>query len=382
MHAHGSPVLGETAVTFRGGTCVCWTVGRSGTGEMTNTLSGEMLRKLAALEDTLGAYSVDGDNMHASLEALGALLETDKVFLYCLSQRPGGTDLTITRDVSVGYPRELWRDGFEDFVRGRGVEWAGYNALRPDPQQRDRVLRSADIARLTKGRSLEVEEILYRRLGIHGHDTMRALVCDGPSLLAWVGIVQPEKTTEQQRQLFTEALPAFRKRLMFERVVTEAALMTSALEAALEQIAGAAWVLSSTGRIMHANAAGRARIDADRDGAHRAVEASVSGAADPRLKTMPLRSSRGMVGHVVVEVAERAAAGSSSVAAARKLGLTPAQTRVLERVARGVSNATIAADLGVAERTVEAHVTAILVKAQVPSRAALIVQIFREAPAL
>ena len=63
--------------------------------------------------------------------------------------------------------------------------------------------------------------------------------------------------------------------------------------------------------------------------------------------------------------------------AATRLGLTPAQTRVFEHVARGASNASIAAQLGVAERTVEAHVTAILVKAQVPSRAALIVQVFK-----
>lgn len=65
--------------------------------------------------------------------------------------------------------------------------------------------------------------------------------------------------------------------------------------------------------------------------------------------------------------------------AARRFNLTPAQTRVLERVARGISNATIAAELGVAERTVEAHVTAILVKAQVPSRSALIVHIYATA---
>jgi len=351
---------------------------------MTKTLSGESLGRFAALEDSLGAYSVEGDNVHASLEAMQAFLETDKVLLYCLSQRPGASDLTVTRDAAVGYPRERWRAGFDEFVRGRGVAWAGYNALRPEPAQRDCVLRSADIARLTQGRSLEAEEILYRRLGTYGQDTMRALVCDGPSLLAWVGIVQPEKTTERQRDLFTQALPAFRKRLMFERLVSESALATSALDAALEQIAGAAWVLASTGHVTHANAAGRARIDADREGTHRAVEASVKGEgeADPRLKTMPLRAARGNVGHVVVEVAEPATATGSTTAAARKFGLTPAQTRVLERVTRGVSNATIAAELGVAERTVEAHVTAILVKAQVPSRAALIVQIFREQRAL
>jgi DNA-binding NarL/FixJ family response regulator len=102
----------------------------------------------------------------------------------------------------------------------------------------------------------------------------------------------------------------------------------------------------------------------------------VKGALVERFSVSPLRNGGGVAGYVVVEAMDRPGAQGVPRAAVR-LGLTPAQTRVLERVARGVSNATIAAELKVAERTVEAHVTAILEKAQVPSRAALIVQIFR-----
>lgn len=337
--------------------------------------SGEALRRLRAVEDSLGAYSVGGDNLQASLEALQALLETDKVLLYSLAQRPDGEDLTVARDFAVGYPRERWRAAFDDFVRGRGVDWPGYNALRPEPQQRDRVLRSAEIAKLTRGRSVEVQEVLYRRLGTYGQDTMRVLVCDGPSLLAWIGIVQPDETTESQRELLQHAVPAFRRRLMFERLVDESALATSALDAALEQIGAAAWVLAPSGRIAHANSAGRARLDADLEATRRSIEASRAGTRDPRLQVMPLRADHGGMGHLVVQIPDRATPTDSTDGAARRLGLTPAQARVLGRVARGISNATIAAELGVAERTVEAHVTAILEKAQVPSRAALIVQI-------
>jgi DNA-binding NarL/FixJ family response regulator len=134
-------------------------------------------------------------------------------------------------------------------------------------------------------------------------------------------------------------------------------------------------LLGPTGRVEHANDAARARLDGDRAATHATLERCIAGTAEGRFSVTPLRGARGRAGHLVIETMDRAATRGVPQAAVR-LGLTPAQTRVLERVARGASNATIAADLKVAERTVEAHVTAILEKAQVPSRAALIVQIF------
>lgn len=56
--------------------------------------------------------------------------------------------------------------------------------------------------------------------------------------------------------------------------------------------------------------------------------------------------------------------------------LTPRQRDVLELLARGVTNAVIADELNIAERTVEFHVTAIFDKAGVDNRTALLARLF------
>lgn len=343
-------------------------------------LTREALDKLRAVEDCLAHYSLDTDNLQGAIEGLRALLESDKAFLYSLGQRGRGEDLMITREASIAPATSRWRETFDDFVRGRGVEWGAYNALRPEPAQRDCVLRSDELAVLTRGKSVEVERALYTRIGALGEDTMRVLVCDGPSMLAWVGIIQPTPTTERQRELFERLVPAFRKRLEFERVLAQSMLADAALVVALEEIPGAAWMVGPNGRVEYANTAGRARLDADREGMRAALLECTAGpmaVPNPRFRIAGVRDATGGVAHIVVETPEMTSSADGVGDAANRLGLTPAQTRVFEHVARGASNATIAGELGVAERTVEAHVTAILMKAQVPSRAALIVQVFR-----
>jgi DNA-binding CsgD family transcriptional regulator len=370
MHVHVSTQLRETVVTERLGRCVC-------SERRMEKLSRATLRKARAVEDALAHYSLDGDNVLASVEALGELLETDSVILYSLAQRAGHDDLMVTRAATIGRLRERWRGVFDDFLVGRGVTFGIYNAIQPEPAQRDRVLRSEELAVVTEGRSVEIEGQLHRRMGTVGDDIMRVLVCDGPSMLAWVGIVQPEKTTERQRDLLNLVLPAFRRRLRFERRVDASVVAAGALATALEDLGGAAWVLGPTGDIVIANSAGRAKLDRDRATTRATIAACAAGTGPAQLEATPLRDHEGHQGHLVVEIPDPAALGGGLSSAALRFGLTPAQTRVLERVARGISNATIAAELGVAERTIEAHVTAILVKAQVPSRAALIVQVFR-----
>jgi DNA-binding CsgD family transcriptional regulator/PAS domain-containing protein len=332
-------------------------------------------RIVRIVEDALTHYSLDGDNIAAALEALRDLLDTDKVILYSFEQRPDTDDLRVAREATACVPDKSWRACFDEYLRGRGVAWGTYNAVSPELSQRDRVLDTGEITALTHGRHRGVEEVVYRQLGALGHDTMRVLVCDGPSLLAWVGIIQPQKTTRQQRELLQLVVPMFRKRLTFERFVSEAALASGAMDTAFEHVNGAAWLLGPNGNIEHANAAAQAQLASDRTATLATLAGCLAGTAEPRFTVTPVRGAMGSAGYVVVEAMARAAALGVPRAAVR-LGLTPAQTRVLERVARGASNATIAAELKVAERTVEAHVTAILEKAQVPSRAALIVQIF------
>ena len=343
-------------------------------------LTRDAQQSLRAVEDCLAHYSLDTDNMHGAMEGLRELVDGDKVFLYSLGQRETGDDLMITREVSVAPGAGPWRETFDEYVRGRGVTWGAYNAIRPEPAQRDCVLRSDELAVLTQGKSTEIERDLHTRMGLLGHDTMRVLVCDGPSLLAWVGIVQPAPTTEQQRGLLERVVPAFRRRLQFERLVAQSAVADAALVLALEEIPGAAWVVGPNTKIGHANAAGRARFDGDRDGVRTSLLACIQAPADNpdrRFKVARVRDAAGGVAHIVIETPAPASSTDIVWDTVKRLGLTPAQTRVFEHVARGSSNAAIAAELGVAERTVEAHVTAILLKAQVPSRAALIVQIFK-----
>jgi DNA-binding NarL/FixJ family response regulator len=79
-------------------------------------------------------------------------------------------------------------------------------------------------------------------------------------------------------------------------------------------------------------------------------------------------------------VIDRAQTGSLEAHArvrafAAKLSLSPRLAQVLELVARGLANRTISAELRISEATVEQYVTALLVRAGVESRAALIARI-------
>ena len=120
-------------------------------------LTRDAAEKLRAVEDCLAHYSLDTDNLQGAVEGLRELLETDKAFLYSLGQRPRGEDVMITREASVAPASSCWRETFDDYVRGRGVAWGAYHALRPEPAQRDCVLRSDELATLTRGKSTEVE---------------------------------------------------------------------------------------------------------------------------------------------------------------------------------------------------------------------------------
>lgn len=65
-------------------------------------------------------------------------------------------------------------------------------------------------------------------------------------------------------------------------------------------------------------------------------------------------------------------------AAAARWQLTRRQREVLAHLARGAATATIAAHLQVSTRAVELHVTALLERAQVENRAALVARVLSE----
>src|SRR4051812_42431402 len=121
--------------------------------------------QLRAVEDALTHYSLGGDNMQAALEALRAVVETDRVVLFDMIQKPASEDLMVGREVVVSFEPGSWRAASDEYLTGRGANWGTYNAARPDAAQRDRVLNSAEVATLTQGRASPITQFVYGRLG-------------------------------------------------------------------------------------------------------------------------------------------------------------------------------------------------------------------------
>jgi DNA-binding NarL/FixJ family response regulator len=156
----------------------------------------------------------------------------------------------------------------------------------------------------------------------------------------------------------------------------------AALDAALEAIGRPAFIASTPGTIHELNASGRellARAEAD-------VRRALADAMKQRpnryvFELTPLRIAGGAECYLAVlrhSPSEHRFATCTAVAAAR-WRLTPRRSEVLEMVVRGMANATIAAELGISERAVEGHVSAIFDRAGVENRAALVALVMQAA---
>jgi len=142
----------------------------------------------------------------------------------------------------------------------------------------------------------------------------------------------------------------------------------AALAAALEAIPSPAFVLRQPGAVLHANERGRAMLAAEHD----RVKTFLHNLSPP-----PRGPSRYALDDapehqlVVVHDLERDARARLA-AVTRRWGLTPRQSAVLELVAQGDSNRTVAGRLGCSEKTVELHVSALLAKTRCASRSQLV----------
>ena len=257
---------------------------------------------------------------------------------------------------------------YQRWLSSAPARFAAYDPARPDPRQRNRVLRTVDLDALTDTRKLPINRSFLPRFGLGGKDQMRALICDGASLLAWVGAYRARPFTREEQRLFGAVVPALQRRLSLERKLVEAQRQTAELGAVLEGVPAAAFVLARGGALLHANAAGRALLERDRA----MIEEKLRGGA-PGVQLARLDSEGGLSLAILPLPGDPA----PLVAVARlRWSLTPRQAQVLQLVARGMSNRALAAALGCAESTVELHVTALLEKSQCESRAHLVARLW------
>jgi DNA-binding NarL/FixJ family response regulator len=157
--------------------------------------------------------------------------------------------------------------------------------------------------------------------------------------------------------------------------------MSAALDVALEALGRAAWVVSASGRVVHANSAGRVRLERGEPELAESLKRSASGlpGATATLTVTPLRAQGLPAHYLAIDTGAPPTAAVRLQALSARWSLTGRETEVLSHLVQGSTNKRIAVKLGCAERTVEVHVTHLLNKAQVESRSALIALFFQTA---
>lgn len=237
-----------------------------------------------------------------------------------------------------------------------------FDPVAPEAHQRDRVVETIDEV----GERAYRECFVYRELlapeRLGGYREVRALVCSGGTLVGWVGGFHEGALEADHRTRLTALLPAFRRRLVHDRLVR--ALDTSVATAVLDYLAEAAFVIGQDGELAYVNRLGRARLAADPEGTLALLTTPSEVTERHRLDS----------GHLLV-IARDGTEPDFNVRierAATRWRLTPRQREVLHWLVRGRGNASIARELEISERAVEQHITAILDRAKANSRASLI----------
>lgn len=302
-----------------------------------------------------------------------------------------------------GFParkREL-HDDLDGWFRASTGRFSLYDPARPEVFQRNKPLwvgSYEEISRAGRGRMIDVgmltlpddeqasmlenlrkADSFCKRGDVGRHQQLRVLVCDGPALLAWVGVLQEAPFSARQLRVFGALVPALQRRLRLEQRLARSEMHEAAFVAALEALPTAAFLLAASGGVLHANALGRARLEDGRRQVDEELRASVAGTSPTSpYELTSLSSGHGSRRFLAVQRARPREVGDVAARARVRYGLTPRQMGVVVELLRGNSNKRIARELSCAERTVEVHVTAILEKTSCESRAELVARLWRD----
>lgn len=303
----------------------------------------------------------------AMAEFLG--LETLLVFSPCERVVGWGLDrFEATNIPSAHRLRRLLRDHLE---KGRH-EYAFFDLLRPPARERDRVVELG--ARPTCTADSVFRRDVLAPVGLDRHRQLRTLVCDRDATLAWFGALHDGEFTPLQRRKLRALLPPLRHRLSVERLLKRSKLVHAALDMILDQIGSACFLLGAKHEIVFANPRGRGLLRAARQETLRTLERAVRQPCRGDVEVIRL-ASRGAPALTLVVLrpeSDETRIDSCVAAAAARWRLTPKQREVLRLVALGQMNNEIAYTMGISERAVELHITAIFDKLGVDNRTALV----------
>jgi DNA-binding NarL/FixJ family response regulator len=150
----------------------------------------------------------------------------------------------------------------------------------------------------------------------------------------------------------------------------------SELVRAMEALGAPALIVGTGGEVLHANANGRSLFDDDRKGIRQSLARTAAGEPNSGpWQLIPLVGPAERQQFLAIRSADPRPAPTPALSvqeASVRWRLTTRQAEVLDLVARGMTNATIAAALQIAIATVEFHVSRIFDKAGVENRASLV----------
>lgn len=288
-----------------------------------------------------------------------------------------GEAIDVEFETTAGGPnlREAFRQTVRETNAGGGIL---YDPARPAPSQRNVVLTPF---RDVLGRQPPPASMVRFAAagGFELSGQVRALVCDGPLLLAWVGGAWDPSETDRATFLLRALMPAIARRLRADRAVRSAPLHAAALEVALDALGVPAFVLVTRGehdQIELANAAGMRRLDRDGAGLHADLAESRARAPDGGLFRLLPVVAPGLPPTTLAIARTPTGLGARLAAAGTRYGLTPRQLEVLELLVGGHTNRTIGELLRCAEGTVEQHVTALLDKTGSETRSQLVARVW------
>jgi DNA-binding CsgD family transcriptional regulator len=244
-------------------------------------------------------------------------------------------------------------------------------------EQRNQVV---SMAQLSRRQPLgEPFRALFRALGIDGHDQLRVLICDGPRQLAWVGATREEPFTASQVTLLRRLVKPLRDRLILEQRLAAPGMLAAALDAALEALPTAAFLLGPRRTIEIANWAGRALLERDRRAVLKSIQESELGDPDTGAFSITRLEGAGWPPHILAIQKQSNGVIERVLLAQARWGLSARQARVLDLVAAGMSNKEIGRLLACSEPTIENHMTELFRRSGARSRAGLVGRLLKVA---
>lgn len=269
-----------------------------------------------------------------------------------------------------------------DFLSTAGRNWSPFLPVTP-PRLRNRALRTTVLRRrrLERAPSDDLRQTVEFIASTPGYglerDDLGLSVCDGEIVLGWIGSTRRAPFGERELRIVQLLAPAIRARLLLEHQLGQAAANRVLLEAALEAIPTAAFIVSSS-KVTYANATGRLLYDRETSSVVDRLRVSIrAGGTKGPFAITSVESSGGRSLALAVLRPDRAGELTRRLTAfAAQHRLTARQRDVLALLARGYGNKTIAERIGVAAGTVEEHVTRLLEKTGAESRAAVVAKLW------